>query len=192
MRELPEGPQPIEAHCDICGTTMPEEHRHLLKLDERRIVCACESCWALRSGDAEYRPTGTRVAWLEDFTMPDELWARFGIPIGLAFFLRGADGVAAFYPSPVGPTECELQLSSWEALTALNPVLETLESDAEALLVNRLADPAQYAVAPTDEAYRLVGLIKLNWEGISGGARVEQAVAGFFDELRERAGAAGP
>ena len=38
--------------CDLCNTTIPEDHRHLLHLTERRIICSCEACWALRSGDA--------------------------------------------------------------------------------------------------------------------------------------------
>ena len=61
MRQMPEGPEPIEASCDLCGTSMPEDHRHLLQIDERSIVCVCECCWALRSGDAEFLPTGSRV-----------------------------------------------------------------------------------------------------------------------------------
>jgi hypothetical protein len=187
MRELPEEPQPLEAACDLCGTSMPEDHRHLLQLDERSIVCVCESCWALRSGDPEYVPTGTRVVWLERLDLPDDLWARFGIPIGLAFFLRTGGGVVAFYPSPAGATESELDLGVWGELCARNPAAGDLEPEAEALIVDRLAAPPRAAIAPTDEAYRLVGLVKASWQGISGGPEVERAVAGFFDELRGRA-----
>jgi hypothetical protein len=188
MREMPEGLQPLEARCDLCGTSMPEDHRHLLQLDERTIVCACESCFALRAGDPEFRPTGSRVMWLDDLVLPDELWARFRIPIGLAFFLRTGDGVVAFYPSPVGATESEVELAVWDELKALNPPLEELERDAETLIVNRLSEPVLSAIAPTDEAYRLVGLVKANWQGISGGPEVGRAVTGFFEDLRERAG----
>ncbi len=68
-----------------------------------------------------------------------------------------------------------------------NPVLGSLEPDAEALIVNRMADPHQHAIAPIDECYRLVGMIKVRWEGISGGTGPEDAIAEFFEELRERA-----
>jgi hypothetical protein len=188
MRQMPEGPQPIEANCDLCGTSMPEDHRHLLQLEERSIVCVCESCWALRSGDAEYRPTGSRVVWLEDLVLPDDLWARFRIPIGLAFFLRTGDGVVAFYPSPAGATESELDLGVWDDLVRLNPVLEDLGPEGETLIVDRMSrDGLRCAIAPTDQAYRLVGLVKASWQGISGGPEVGKAVTGFFDELRERA-----
>lgn len=188
MRQLPAaGPEPLEANCDLCGTSMSEEHRHLLHLDERSIVCVCESCWALRSGDAEYRPTGSRVLWLDDFALPDELWARLRIPISLAFFLSTGGGVVAFYPSPAGATESELDMGVWADLCAVNPVLEELEPEAEVLIVNRFADQRAYAIAPTDEAYRLVGLVKASWEGISGGTALEGAVESFFEQLRERA-----
>jgi Family of unknown function (DUF5947) len=185
------GPKRTGERCDLCGTELPADHRHLLQLEERRIDCSCEACFALRSGDPEYRPTGTRVVWLDELEMSDELWASFQIPIGLAFLMRSSavDRVAALYPSPAGATECELYLESWNRLCADNPVLDGLETDGEALIVNRLADPPQYAIAPIDDCYRLVGIVKTSWEGISGGAGLERAIAGFFDELRERAGA---
>jgi len=187
MRQMPEGPQPLEANCDLCGTSMPEQHRHLLQLDERSIVCACESCWALRSGDPEFRPTGSRIVWLDGLELPDVLWARFRIPISLAFFMRTGEGVVAFYPSPAGATESELDLGVWDDFARLNPVLETLEADAETLIVDRTAGELRAAIAPTDEAYRLVGLVKASWEGISGGPGVGEAVGGFFEELKGRA-----
>jgi hypothetical protein len=176
--------------CDLCGKPIDPDHRHLLHLTERRILCACESCLALRGGDPELRPTGTRTLWLDDFELADETWASFGIPIGLAFFIDSSatGGVVALYPSPAGATESELEMGAWRELRARNPVLMGLEPDAEALLVNRIADRPQYAIAPIDECYRLVGLIKLNWAGISGGAGVERAIDEFFAELRERAG----
>ncbi len=178
--------------CDLCGTTISSEHRHLIQLEERRIDCTCESCWAMRSGDPEYRPVGNRVAWLPDLDVPDDRWASFAIPIGLAFFMRSsvAGGVVALYPSPAGATESQLDMSAWDALCADNPALEALEADSEGLIVNRLADPPQYAIAPIDDCYRLVGTVKAKWEGISGGTGLEQAIRGFFDELHGRAAAA--
>jgi hypothetical protein len=175
--------------CDLCNTTLPDDHRHMLHLVDRRIVCTCEACWALYSGNAEYRPTGMRTVWLEDFRCDAEIWAAFQIPIGLAFFMRSTvtQTVVAFYPSPAGATESELTLEAWEALVAANPVLKELDSDAEALVVNRLSDPPQYAIIPIDQCYGLVGLIKSRWEGISGGSAIATAVPEFFAGLRARA-----
>jgi hypothetical protein len=72
----------------------------------------------------------------------------------------------------------------------LNPVLRELEPDIEGLVVNRLSDPPAYAIAPIDQCYALTGAIKLNWEGISGGPGVHEAVERFFGELRAEAVAA--
>jgi hypothetical protein len=178
-------PRPVE-RCDLCTTEVPPDHRHLLQLEERQILCACESCFALRSGEPQFRPTGNRVLWLEDFELADDVWAEFGIPIGLAFLFRStvAQQVVALYPSPAGATESELELGSWSRLVEANPVLETLAADSEALIVNRLADPGQFAIAPIDRCYALVGLVKLRWEGINGGRGLADAVSEYFDALR--------
>ena len=175
--------------CDLCGIGIPDDHRHLLHLTERRIVCSCESCWAMRSGEGDYRPTGNRTLWLPDLDVPDDLWASFQIPIGLAFFMDSTVTacVVALFPSPGGATESELHFESWSRMRALNPVLEGLEPDIEGLVVNRLADPPAYAIAPIDKCYELTGTIKAHWEGISGGSEVEAAVAQFFAGLRAKA-----
>jgi hypothetical protein len=182
-------PSPAVETCDLCGKELDLDHRHLLHLVDRRILCACEACIALRGGDPELRPTGNRTVWLDDFDLPDEIWASFGIPIGLAFFIDSSvsGGIVALYPSPAGATESELEIEAWNELRRLNPILMGLDTDAEALIVNRMPDAPRYAIAPIDEAYRLVGMIKMNWEGISGGAGVERAIDDFFGQLRERA-----
>src|SRR5262245_1957027 len=187
-REAAAARVPLE-RCDLCGAEIPEDHRHLVHVEERRIVCACEPCRALLAGEGPWRPTGARVVWLDGLELSDERWNGFGIPIGLAFvFTTGTPlGAVAFYPSPAGATESELDLDAWDELVAANPVLGTLEPEAEALLVNRLARPPQHAIVPVDECYRLVGLVRASWQGISGGAGVARAVEGFFAELRGRA-----
>jgi hypothetical protein len=93
----------------------------------------------------------------------------------------------AFYPSPAGATESELDLGAWQQLVAANPLLETLELDAEGLIVNRLVEPPQFLVAPIDRCYGLVGLVKLRWEGINGGVNLRAAVTGYLDALRNEA-----
>ncbi len=185
-------PQPVDQndpdmeYCELCNAPLPHDHRHLLHLGERRMLCACETCWSVRSGEADYRPAGVRTAWLDGLEIPDEAWASFQVPIGLAFFMRTGEPskVFAFYPSPAGATESEIDLDAWERLEAANPVLERLEPDSEALLVNRMVEPHVHVIAPIDDCYRLVGMIKTEWEGISGGSGVDEAIARFFAELK--------
>jgi Fe-S cluster biogenesis protein NfuA/nitrite reductase/ring-hydroxylating ferredoxin subunit len=182
---LPPRPEPATATCELCPIGIGADHRHLLHLVERRIVCVCETCWSTRSGDPEFRPPGSRTLVLDDFRMSDDVWSAFQIPIGLAFLLRSSvsGGVVALYPSPAGATESELELTAWDALCAANPVLERLEPDAEALIVDRTHAQPVYAIVPVDQAYRLVGLVKERWEGITGGRGVEDAVAEYFATL---------
>ena len=186
----PPDPTTTEGHCELCPISLPTDHKHLLDLDERRIVCVCATCWSMRSGDARYRPTGSRTVWLEGFELSDELWAEFQIPVGLAFFMRSSatDAVVGLYPSPAGATESELDLEAWARLVAANPNLSDLDPDAEGLIVNRLVNPHLYAIAPLDDCYRLVGLVKSTWEGITGGQAMEAAVKVYFDGLRATAG----
>jgi hypothetical protein len=66
-----------------------------------------------------------------------------------------------------------------------------MEPDVEALLVNRIdlkreGGVAQYFVVPIGECYRLVGLIRLHWRGLSGGAEVWSAIQQFFGDLKSR------
>jgi hypothetical protein len=188
-RAAPQAPRPAAASCELCPIGIGDQHRHLLDLVQRRIICVCETCWSLRSGDPEFRPPGTRTLWLEDFVMPDEVWAAFQIPIGLAFLMRSTvtGGVVALYPSPAGATESELELTAWDALSAANPVLDRLEPDAEALIVDRTSAEHRYAIVGVDRCYALVGLVKERWSGITGGPGVAIAIAGFFEDLRARA-----
>jgi hypothetical protein len=188
----PGGGEPVGdvlERCDLCGVSIPQDHRHLLHLIERRIVCSCEGCWAMRAGEGDYRPVGARTVWLPDLQLPDDLWASFQVPIGLAFFMRSTitECVVAMYPSPAGATESELRLDAWARMTELNPVVAGLEADIEGLIVNRLCDPPLHVIAPIDRCYELTGVIKASWEGISGGSGVERAVLAFFDQLREQA-----
>ena len=71
------GPVRDTASCELCPIGLGENHRHLLHLEERRIICVCETCWSLHSGDPEFRPPGARCEVLDDFAMSDALWSAF-------------------------------------------------------------------------------------------------------------------
>ena len=100
--------------------------------------------------------------------------------------------MVALYPSPAGAVESQLSLDAWNEIVQENPILSQLQPDIEALLVNRVGHAhewsrAEYYIAPIDECYRLVGLIRANWKGLSGGSEVWAEIGRFFSELRSYA-----
>ncbi len=188
---------PLE-RCELCGKALAPVHSHLVQTEHRQLVCACEPCALLFAGTGAtaYKRVPRRITMLDDFTMTDEQWDALLIPIDLAFFLHSspAGQAVAVYPSPAGATESLLQLDAWQDIVAGHRRLEALEPDVEALLVNRVrhqveSPRAQYFVVPIDECYRLVGLIRKSWRGLSGGAVVWSEIAAFFADLEARADA---
>ena len=118
-------PRDRREHCDALRQAgIPAEHRHLLHLDERRILCACESCLAMRGGRrrATARP-GPGPSGSTDFDLPDELWATFAIPIGLAFFLtRASVGQRRRdVPEPGGRHRVRARARAWQELAEHEP-----------------------------------------------------------------------
>jgi hypothetical protein len=179
--------------CDLCGAELSAEHGHLFEPPTRQLFCSCEACAILFSGQTEtkYRRVPRRVRYLSDFRLADSRWESLMLPIGMAFFFHStpAGKTLALYPSPAGATESLLDLSAWAEVLEENPVLRELEPDVEALLVNRVKGAADYYIAPIDECFKLVGLIRAGWRGLSGGAEVWQAIEEFFAELKAKSGA---
>ncbi len=182
-----------EEHCELCNAPIPSVHRHLLELSSRELMCACRPCSLLfdrgGAGNGRYKLVPERRLRLEDFAMSDLEWEELRIPVDMAFlFYSSAEGkVVAYYPGPMGPTESQLELSSWQELERANPVLVDMEPDVEALLVNRVRGARRHWLVPLDECYALVGVIRTRWRGLTGGSKVWQEIDSFFEELDRRA-----
>jgi len=88
-----------------------------------------------------------------------------------------------------------LALETWGDIENDNPAIREMEPEIEALLANRVGAArgvaAQYYIVPIDECYKLVGLIRLHWHGLSGGTEVWREVTKFFTNLKERADSCG-
>jgi hypothetical protein len=181
-----------QEHCDLCGELIPADHRHLLDLSSREVMCACPPCRILfdrrAAGGDHYRLIPERRLRLSGFDLPDEAWEELRIPVDMAFFFESsaAGRVVAFYPGPMGATESLLELRAWEALAAANPVLAQLDPDVEALLVNRARGAREHWIAPIDDCYALVGLIRTRWRGLTGGREVWEEIGRFFAALDQR------
>jgi Family of unknown function (DUF5947) len=184
-----------EERCELCSAPLTATHQHLLDPKKRQIVCACDGCVILFCGQAgaHYLRVPRRIQRLSGFRMTDLQWESLMIPINLAYFCRDsvANRVLAMYPSPAGATESLLSLESWEEIAAQNEALQRMETDVEALLVNRIdlawdGVAAEYFLVPIDECYRLVGIIRMHWHGLSGGTEVWREIHQFFEDLKLR------
>jgi Family of unknown function (DUF5947) len=186
---------PQVEHCELCNTALPIEHHHLLHLGKREVICACHECAIIfqgeHAGGEKYRSVPNRSFFLPDFRMTDIQWDEMQIPVSMVFLFwnQQTGQPQAFYPGPAGATESLLSLENWQALVQDNPILQEMKPDVEALLINRVQGAHEYFIVPIDNCYRLVGLIRTSWRGLSGGEAVWRTIAQFFADLRSKASA---
>jgi len=191
---------PVEV-CEMCSKQLASSHQHLLDPVSRKMICACDACAILFSnpGQTKYKRIPRRIRFLPDFRMTDSQWDGLMMPINMAFFFKSTtssdntpgDRVIALYPSPAGATESLLSFDTWDEIEIENPVLADMEADVEALLVNRIGHSRgftnpEYYIVPIDECFKLVGLIRSRWNGLSGGTEVWREIGQFFGELKAK------
>jgi hypothetical protein len=187
-----EQPERLE-HCELCSEPIEAEHRHLLDLETRQLLCACRACSILfdrpEAPTARYRLVPSRRLRLEDFELDGQTWERLRLPVEMAFFFHSsaAGRVTAFYPSPMGATESRLEIDAWGEIEASNPVLAGMAPDVEALLIDRSRGARRQWLVPIEDCYRLVAVIRTTWRGFSGGSEVWVEIERFFEQLEGRA-----
>jgi|SRR5581483_8968888 len=205
--------RPPEEQCELCSVEIGASHRHLMELSKHALICVCRPCSILfgdpGAGGGKYRLVPSRYLLLQDFHMTDEQWESLMIPVNMVYIFNTGERaqesllqtspsqsqkrVMAFYPSPAGAMESMLSLEGWDELISDNPILNDLEPDVEALLINRVQNKGdgeyyrEHYIVPIDTCYELVGLIRLKWKGLSGGEEVWKAIAEFFAGLRAKA-----
>jgi hypothetical protein len=195
LRQFARRPRAVE-RCELCSQEIAPYHPHLIEPAARKLVCSCDACAVLFSGreGSRYKRVPRHIRLLADFHMSDGQWDALTIPINMAFFFSSTPDarMVAMYPSPAGPTESLLPLEAWSEIARDNPALQKMEPDVEALLVNRIGHArgfteAEYYLLPIDQCFRLVGLIRGNWRGFSGGTEVWQKIGEYFNEMRAHA-----
>ena len=184
-----------QERCELCSKAVGPAHQHLIDPATRKLVCACDPCSILFSAQhsTKYKRVPRDIRFLPDFHLTAGQWDSLMVPINMAFFFRsGVTGkMVALYPSPAGATESLLSLETWGEIVDENPIVGNMEADVEALLVNRLGamrgfETDQHYILPIDECFKLAGLIRTHWRGLSGGTEVWQETHQFFDSLRHR------
>ena len=187
VRQLQRFAAPPTDHCDVCNAAIPPEHAHLVDIENRRLLCSCRACAATTSRtEGSLRLPPRRARALSEFHMSDSQWDSLQLPIDMAFIFHSTPlhRPIALYPGPAGATESLLALEGWGQLVTANPILNTVKPDVEALLVNRTQGSREHYVVPIDRCYALVGTIRRQWHGLSGGSEVREAVGEFFARLR--------
>src|SRR5271163_3845883 len=189
--------RPAVERCEMCSRELFAEHEHMVEPATHKLICACGACAILFDGQsgAKYKRVPRSVLFLQDFQMADSQWESLMVPIEMAFFFHSSPHgkVIALYPSPAGPTESLLSLETWGDIEQANPILREMDADVTALLVNRVGHArgtvkAEYCLVPIDECYKLVGLIRTHWRGLSGGTEVWREIGAFFAALKKRSG----
>lgn len=178
--------------CEMCAESITDEHPHVVNLDSRGLMCTCRACYLLFTDEVanlHYRAVPERYLSFGAFTLDARAWDELQIPVGLAFLFRNSvqNRTIAFYPSPAGATESELELDAWERIVETNPELATLRPDVEALLVRRADGPnGSCFLVPIDACYELVGTLRQLWRGFDGGQQAHEAMGAFFADVQRR------
>lgn len=192
QRILAARPPPAGERCEMCSEPIGDEHGHVVRLDQRALMCTCRGCTLLfteaGAGQGRFRAVPDRVGHDPELVIDLQLWDQLAIPVGLAFVFHNStlDRLAAFYPSPAGATESELAPDAWAEVLAGSPLLATLEPDVEALLLRRTDDGVTAYLVPIDLCYELVGLVRTYWKGFAGGDEAWAAVDALFERVAAR------
>jgi hypothetical protein len=207
----PRAIEPVEEACELCGERISSEHRHLVDLHSRTLMCACRGCFLLfeseGSGGEHFRSVPERYVAFDDFELAPGQWDSLQIPVSVAFFFLNSSlgRIAAFYPGPAGATESELPLDTWAEVVAANPALSSMRPDVEAFLVRTgtglgargrgttgiggdgPGGGSECYIVPIDACYELVGHLRLLWRGFDGGSEANHKLDDFFADVRARA-----
>ena len=185
-------PAPPEVDkCEMCGTPAGTRHGHVVDVEHRSLMCACRPCFLLftreDAGAGRYRAVPERYLHNPERPLSGADWDSLGIPVGSAFFLRSDSGVAAFYPSPVGATECLLDLQAWADLGTRQPLLAAAAPEVEAILIRAVDQRVDCFLVPIDACYELVGTVRAYWKGFDGGQEARERIDEFFAGIASRA-----
>ena len=160
------------------------EHPHLIEPGTQQAAMHLQRLRdsVQRHGNEIQAGAARACSRLQNFHLSDGQWESLMVPDQHGFLFpqhagrtsgcvlsqpRGSDRVAACRSIP------------GKISRTLIPLLAEMEPDVEALLVNRVGHARgfaapEYYVLPIDECYKLVGLIRANWRGLSGGTEVWQ------------------
>lgn len=193
LREL-EATRAAAEHCEMCASPLAgAQQRHLLDLVHHTFLSICNACalaFGPRGANAgTYRLVPTRHLALLDFQDTGALWAGSEQAEKIAYVLRSSEAgrVLVLSLDPAGVRESLFDLECWRMLLNANPLLDSLEPDVEALLINRIERlPASYIV-PIDTCSRLLGLLERCQQSQEGDQAIWKVAGAFFADIQAEA-----
>lgn len=188
--------EPDGERCEMCAEPIADEHRHVVNVPARQLMCVCRACYLLftdAAAELRYRAVPDRYLAFPGFALDRRAWEALQIPVGVAFFFTNSalGRTVAFYPGPAGACESELDLDAWAGLAGADPRAGLAADDVEALLVRaadgpEAAEPQTFLV-PIDACYEFVGRLRMLWRGFDGGQQARAFIDDFFARLAARA-----
>jgi hypothetical protein len=181
-RYLDDAGEPAE--CELCAGPLEHEHRHVVEVRARRILCACDPCALLFAGPStrRFRTIPEHVRRETPFTA-QEAWDALGLADGsFVLFGSGDQRWIAVEPCATGGAERVLDPVRWHAVWTRSELARAVASDVEALIVRRGRQVEAFA-APVDRCYGLTGAMRRRWHGEDGGADARAALETFFEAL---------
>ena len=128
--------------CELCSEPIATEHRHLVDLRSRTLLCACRGCFLLfesqGAGGDHFRSVPERYVAFGDFELTPAQWDSLQIPVQRGVLLPQLVARNASPPSTPGrrarpsPSFRSTRGPIW---SAANPQLATMQPDVEAFLV---------------------------------------------------------
>ncbi len=123
-------------------------------------------------------------------------WEKFHIPVGVTFFFLNTrfGRMTAVSPGPRGAAESMLPWETWDEIVHVNPLLDSLIPDVEALLVytTKHRERTEYYLVPIDVCYELVGHFKRCWKGYDSGEEARNLIEDFLTRVRTRSAQENP
>jgi hypothetical protein len=175
--------------CDLCGHELARGHRRLIDLATNLVLAACAGCEHSVVPDGRkslrYQVVSDRYVRLPRGVIKSGRWDALRIPVALAFLVHRSlhDEYVAYYPSPNGPLVEELTRDQWADMMGGEHLLESLQSDVEALLVDaRGVTPAGYIV-PITTYFDFDRRLGDDWRGYDGGLQAAGVVDAFVMSL---------
>ena len=188
MPEAASGRRPSTASC--AGSRWRPSTRICSSRRAGKLVCSCDACAVLFSGRAG-GPVPARAA-RRRVVCPTSACPT---PSGRTCTCRStwrsssqstpAGRVLAFYPSPAGRRRiaADARGLAGPGRRESRPRASSSPTSRRSWSTGSEGERAYYR-APIDECYKLVGLIRAHWRGLSGGTEVWDEVGRFFAGLK--------